>query len=35
VSDESLAGVLTDVARELRAIRQLVEARGSDGRTGH
>ena len=34
-SNESLAGVLTDVARELRAIRQLVEARGSHGRTGH
>src|SRR5215471_3564563 len=31
---ESLAGVLTDVARELRAIRQLVEARDRDGRTG-
>ena len=34
-SNESLAGVLTDVARELRAIRQLVEARGHDERTGH
>ena len=34
-SNESLAGVLADVAHELRAIRQLVEARGSDGRTGH
>jgi putative membrane protein len=32
-SSESLAGVLTDVARELRAIRQLVEARERDGRT--
>ena len=34
-SNESLAGVLTDVARELRAIRQLIEARGSHGRTEH
>lgn len=32
---ESLAGVLTDVARELRAIRQLVEARERDVRPGH
>ena len=32
-SSESLAGVLTDVARELRAIRQLVEGRERDGRT--
>jgi uncharacterized membrane protein YdbT with pleckstrin-like domain len=35
VSNESLAGVLTDVARELRTIRQLVEARGRDARTGN
>ena len=35
VSNESLAGVLGDVARELRAIRQLVEARGHDERAGH
>ena len=32
---ESLAGVLTDVARELRAIRQLVEARERDVRPRH
>jgi putative membrane protein len=35
VSDESLAGVLTDVARELRAIRQLMEAREHEGQRGH
>ena len=34
-SPESLAGVLTEVARELRAIRQLVEARDGDARAGH
>jgi len=32
-ASESLAGVLTDVARELRAIRELVEARDHDGTT--
>jgi putative membrane protein len=32
---ESLAGVLSEVARELRAIRLLIEARDGDGRTGH
>src|SRR5262245_13901933 len=31
---ESLAGTLIDVARELRTIRQLVEARDRNGRTG-
>jgi len=30
---ESLAGVLTDVARELHAIRQLLEARTGDGQS--
>jgi len=34
-SSESLAGVLTDVAGELRAIRHLVEARERDVRSGH
>jgi len=34
-SSESLAGVLTDVAGELRAIRHLVEARERDVRPGH
>jgi uncharacterized membrane protein YdbT with pleckstrin-like domain len=32
---ESLAGVLTEVARELRAIRELVEAREGDADTRH
>lgn len=32
---DSLASVLADIARELRAIREHVEARGRDGRTGH
>jgi len=35
VANESLAGVLTDVARELRTIRQLVEARERDARTAN
>jgi len=34
-ASESLAGVLTEVARELHAIRLLVEARDRDGRTAH
>jgi putative membrane protein len=34
-SSESLAGVMTEVARELRTIRQLMEARDRDVRTGH
>ena len=33
MSSESLAGVLTEVAGELRAIRELVAARGRDGTT--
>jgi putative membrane protein len=32
---DALAGVLTEVARELRAIRQIVEAREHDARPGH
>jgi membrane protein YdbS with pleckstrin-like domain len=32
-SPESLAGVLTEVARELRTIRELLESREGDGRT--
>jgi membrane protein YdbS with pleckstrin-like domain len=35
VATESLAGVLTDVARELHAIRQLLEARTRDGHSAH
>jgi len=34
-ASESLAAVLTEVARELHAIRLLVEARDRDGRTAH
>jgi putative membrane protein len=34
-ANESLAGVMTDVARELRTIRQLLEARGSGARSGN
>src|SRR3954464_9032582 len=34
-SSESLAGVLTEVAGELRAIRHLVEVRERDVRSGH
>src|SRR3954451_10935376 len=35
VTAESLAGVLTDVARELHAIRQLLETRTRDGHSAH
>lgn len=34
-SPESMAGLLTDIAHELRAIRQLVETRGHDGANRH
>jgi len=34
-SSDSVAGVLTDVAGELRAIRHLLEARAHDGRPEH